>query len=404
MNEAEDARDPLSVLRAISNEKRRKPLFRVYLGYSRGVGTTTAMLDEARRRRGRGTDVLAAAYLVHGPAGTALNDLGGITMRPHGAGNHVLLDVQAVLNRNPDVVCIDDLADKDIAGRPRSEAVAQFLARGIQVLATLHLLSLRSTHELLRDTVGEREPDLLLDDAMLDLIDELEFVDITPQDLLQRVREHSLLTPQDLAFALQREMRPETLETLREIALRLTADHSDRQLADYPAAAPLEFRGRIVVCIPPEPGFVERIRWAASYAAAQDAKLNVVSVVRGRPKTGVGATLAAYEAATRELGGRFQLLHGRRAALAIANYVQDSQATEVILGHRQGRRWPWNTTSELIRKLAGVDVHVVRMRATARSPREGFHHEGPTIPLGPDRGEALNSRGEDSSASPRAKP
>ena len=361
MTEDQDRPDPVSILRAISNEQRRKPLFRVYLGYTRGVGTTTAMLDEARRRRSRGSDVLVAAYRVHGDPGVQLRDLPSPRAGKEPPPGHLPLDVQAVLNRNPEVVCIDDLAERDDRGRPRLESVPQFLARGIQVLATLHVLSLRSTRQLLEGTVGW-ETDLLLDDGVLDLIDELEFVDVTAQDVLQRIKEHAILHPADLAFAMQKEMRPQTLETLREMSLRLTADHSDRQLADYEAAAPLEFRGRIVVCLPPTPGFVERIRWAASYGAANDAKLSVVSVVR-RLGPREREALAAYETVTRECGGQFHVLHGRSAAAAIAAYVQESHATELILGHRRGRRWPWDTTSELVHRLTGVDVHVLSLSA-----------------------------------------
>src|SRR5579864_4246679 len=107
--------DPLLLLKQIASETRRGILFRVYLGYARGVGATSAMLDEARRRAGRGTDVVLAAYRVHGNAEDALRDLevlGAGRARPA----RQQLDVDAVLARNPEVVCIDDLGERD-AGR-----------------------------------------------------------------------------------------------------------------------------------------------------------------------------------------------------------------------------------------------------------------------------------------------
>src|ERR1700674_4382411 len=110
--------DPIELLKQISAETRRRVLFRVYLGYARGVGATTAMLDEGRRRSARGTDVVVGAHRVHGEADQALRNLevrGASRNRPV---EH-RLDVEAVLARNPDVVCIDDLAEFDSIGSPR---------------------------------------------------------------------------------------------------------------------------------------------------------------------------------------------------------------------------------------------------------------------------------------------
>src|SRR5689334_12973218 len=133
----------MQILKRISAETRRRVLFRVYLGYARGVGATTAMLDEGRRRRGRGTDVVAASYRVHGDPDVALRELEvlGAGRRPPPSRS---LDVEAVLARNPEVVCIDDLAEVDAGGAARLESVAKLLAAGVTVLATLHVLSLKS--------------------------------------------------------------------------------------------------------------------------------------------------------------------------------------------------------------------------------------------------------------------
>src|ERR1700686_2938468 len=125
MNGRDNSRpDPLEVLRRVSAETRRRVLFRVYLGYASGVGTTTTLLDECRRRSGRGTDVVVAAYRVHGDPGDELRDLEVL-----GAGRHrpseMHLDVDAVLARNPEVVCIDDIAAPEPDSRPRLEQVSR---------------------------------------------------------------------------------------------------------------------------------------------------------------------------------------------------------------------------------------------------------------------------------------
>lgn len=357
--------DPMHVLRQISAETGRRVLFRVYLGYARGVGATTAMLDEGRRRRGRGTDVVIGAYHVHGDAGFAMRDLGVV-----GGSREVVdakvLDVQAVLARNPEVVCIDDLADVDSGGKLRIEDVSRLMAAGITVLATLHLLSIESMARAYSSMLGGASPPRVIDDVALEAINELELVDVTPADLLQRLREQPVLRPAELAVALQRELRITMLEALRESAFRMIAEHSDRQLVGYMRASgvevPWDVRGRIVLGIPVERGLEGRIRRAAAYAQVQDAKFSVVSVRTRGLNSEQKEWMGAYAALTHQLGGEFVHLHGRSAARALVDYVRESLATELILGHRRRNRWmPGDTTSEIIRRLSGLDVHVLRV-------------------------------------------
>jgi len=356
--------DPMEVLKRVSAETRRRVLFRVYLGYARGAGTTTAMLDEARRRSGRGTDVLVAAHRVHGDADQALRDLEVLGAARHRPAE-MRLDADAVLARNPEVVCIDDLAEPETEGRPRIEAVSRLLAAGITVLATVHVLSIKSTATAFASMLGEEPPRPVIEDAALEAIDELELVDITPADLLQRLREQRVLSPAELALALQRDLRLSALEALRESAFRVIAEHADRQLVSFMresgVESPWEVRGRIVVCIAVQQNLESRIRRAHAYAAAQDAKFAVVSVrTRGLTDEEKG-WMGGYAALTHKLGGEYVHLHGRSVASALVAYIHESLATEVILGHRRRARWlPGDTTSEVIRRLSGVDVHILR--------------------------------------------
>jgi len=359
----------MQILRQISAETRRRVLFRVYLGYARGVGATTVMLDEGRRRRGRGTDVVVASYRVHGDPGFALRDLELL-----GAGrqrrDQQSLDAEAVLARNPDVVCIDDLAEVDQAGRPRIESVASLLAAGTTVLATLHLLSIKTMATAYASMLGSAAPNTAIDDTALDAMDELELIDITPADLLQRLREQGVLNPAQLAVALQRELRLTVLEALRESAFRVIAEHADRQLVGFMresgVTVPWEVRGRIVLGIPVQQGLEYRIRRAAAYAQVQDAKFSVVSVRTRTQSTHEKEWMGSYAALTHQLGGEFIHLHGRSVARALVDYVHESLATEVILGHRRRNRWmPGDTTSGVIRRLSGVDVHILRAEPPA---------------------------------------
>ena len=358
--------DPMQVLKRVSAETRRRVLFRAYLGYARGAGATTAMLDEARRRSDRGTDVVVAAYRVHGDADQALRDLEVIGAARHRPAE-MRLDVDAVLARNPEVVCIDDLAELD-QGRARLESVSRLLAAGITVLATLHVLSVRSTAAAFGPMIGGEPSFAVVEDGALEAIDELELVDITPADLLQRLREQPVLTPAELAVALQRELRFSVLEALRESAFRVIAEQADIQLVRFMRESgvdvPWEVRGRIVLCVPPQRGLEARIRRAHAYAAAQDAKFSVVSVRTRQLTDEEKEWMGGYAALTHQLGGEYVHLHGRSVAPALVDYIHQSLATEVILGHRLRARWvPGSTTSEVIRRLSGVDVHILRANA-----------------------------------------
>ena len=369
MNNDHKRPDPMEVLRQISAETRRRVLFRAYLGYARGVGATTAMLDEARRRSGRGTDVVVASYRVHGSPENELRDLEVIGQRRQRQAQQAF-DIEAVLARNPEVVCIDDLAEVDGSGGARIDHVARLLAAGVTVLATLHLLSIRSMAGMYGSLLGGKTTDALIEDSGLEAIDELELIDITPADLLDRLREQPVLRPAELAVALQRELRPTTLEALRESAFRVIAEHADRQLVGYMRESgvqqPWEVRGRIVLAVPVEKGLENRIRRAAAYAQVQDAKFSVVSVRTRSLSDEQKGFMGAYAALAHQLGGEFVHLHARSVARALVDYVHESLATEVILGHRRRGRWmPGDTTSEVIRRLSGVDVHVLRVESAA---------------------------------------
>jgi len=362
--DCEQRPDPMSLLEDLSLNNRRRAMLRAYLGYATGSGTTTAMLDEARRRAGRGTDVVVASYRVHGDPRQALaglDVLGGLRDAP----SERALEVDAVLARNPEVVCIDDLTGPTTDGGMRIDAVPMLLNAGITVLATLHLLSVRSAADAVSSLLGRPPKPPLIEDELLGMVSEWEIVDLPPADLLERIREDAILSPAQLAQAMQQELRPSVLAMLRESALRMIADHVDRQFVEdlrgVDGNQTAEVRGRVVLGLPVRPGLEERIRKTAQYARSQDATFAVVSVRPAGLSQEDRALLGAYSTLTHQLRGEFVRLRRRAVAPALARYIQQSFATEVVLGHRRRHRWrPWDTTSELIRLLEGVDIHIVR--------------------------------------------
>jgi len=353
---------PEDLLRKQAPTGRRAADVRVYLGYADGSGTTTTLLDEARRRRSRGTDVVVAAISRRVPR----EELGDLELLggPNSAAANDRLDVDALLARNPEVVVIDELNGLDTQGRLRSESIPRMLAAGITVLGTVHLLDLASVRDSYAPLLRERAPGLVLPDDVLNGIDELEIVDVTPAVLLDRLRRGEIMTPAEAARALQAEFRPQILAALREMAFRVIADHTDRRLVAYmrerKIEAPWEARPRLVACIPPRSGMDRRIVRVPRWAAKAAAQLTVVSVRPPNLEEAQRRLLGEYAALVHREGGEFVSLYGRNVAEALAAYIRKTINTEVVLGRRQHPWRPWDTTATLIRMLHDVDIHILR--------------------------------------------
>ena len=366
--EAAERPDSDALLRALHATASRAGL-RVYLGYARGVGTTLAMLEEACRRRGRGTDVVVAAVNTEQrPACVeALQELeliGG----PNSPAAHGHVDVAALLRRNPEVACLDDLAALDSDGRPIAESIPRLLRSGMMLLATLHLTDMRSTVEGMGRILG-RPPEHVVDDSLLDQVTELEIIDITPAALDERLRRGEILPARDAARARTEAFRPDVLAALRELAFRLLAEHTDRRLVAYMRdrgiATPWEVRPRVLLGVPPREGMEDVIRRAAETALRLDGRLTAVTV-RDRPRSEQEIhLLGTYAALTHQLGGEFVTLYERDPAQALTAYARRTLATHVVVTRGRGRR---GTLRQLIRSLSDVDVHILPQPSAQRRP------------------------------------
>ena len=358
--------DPDVLLRDLHPPGGRRAAFRVYLGYARGCGTTSAMLEEGRRRHGRGTDVVVAG-LEPRPGGLPHPSLAGLEVLPGPPG---VLDVDALLSRNPEVACIGSLVRPDTAGSPRYLALARLMAAGITVIGTLHLGELSSLRPSLTPYVP-LEPDTApISDEVLFSADEIEMVDITPEKLVQRLRDGLILPPAQAAAAMQAEFRPAVLKTLREGTFRIVAEHTERRLVRYMQErgidVPWESRVRVLVCVAPRPEAQELIHRGARMAAAMDGTFTVLSVRTRSRSDAEKRMLGQYATLVHELGGEFATVSGSNASEVVVDYARAHLATEVILGRGPRRPawrfWSRTFTSDVIRRLKDVDVHILRTR------------------------------------------
>ena len=220
----QDRPNPNSLLRDLSQTRppgRAPPLHQLRARGRRDH----PMLDEARRRSGRGTDVVVGAVSGGGAARLGSLPLLGGPGSPAARG---VLDVEALLTRNPDVVAIDDLAGLTTTGRMVGHVLPRIRAAGITVIGTVHIADLRSTVALMGTLLNRPKDRPILDNSAVDAADEMELVDVPPVELEERLRQGEIMPPAEALQALQGEFRPEVLTALRETALRRVAEHCDR--------------------------------------------------------------------------------------------------------------------------------------------------------------------------------
>ncbi len=334
----------------VDTGRRRRGAIRVYLGYAPGCGTTTAMLAEAARRRARGGDVVVGAVDAHDRE-AVLADLEGLEL----VGDGRTLDTAAVLARQPEVVCIDDLTEGTTTAERRFAAARRLAEAGITVVGTVQLGKLGSV----------LDGPVLLDEAGLQaLADEIELVDVPPSILADRVRRGEIVPADQVAAALATRYAPDLLRAERERAFALVAEHGERRLAAYegePADQPgADQQPSILACAGPWPGMESLLRRAAALAAGVDGVFRVAVVPSAQPGPDESRLLAEYAALTEQLGGQFVTLAGPSPAAALAEYASEQKVTQLVLARTQSNqpgRYP--VLRELVRVARGVELHVL---------------------------------------------
>jgi NitT/TauT family transport system ATP-binding protein len=323
---------------------RRRGAVRVYLGYAPGCGTTTAMLEEAIRRKSRGTDVVigAAAANDREQVTAELADLEVI-------GNGTTLDTDAVLARRPEVVCVDELTAGTTTAERRFAAARRLTDAGITVVGTVQL--------------GHLGGPFLDVPALLALADEIELVDVPPTILIDRVRRGEIVPAGQIEHELATTYLPDVLQAERERAFGLVAEHGERQLAAYASdSQPLapEPRPSILACVAPWPGMEPLLRRSAALAAQVDGLFAAAAVRLAQPGPQEDQLLAAYSALTAQLGGELTLLAGPAPAAALAEYAAQRRVTEMVLIRAEPNpagRYP--VLRELTRAARDVELHVL---------------------------------------------
>jgi two-component system sensor histidine kinase KdpD len=349
---------------------------RVLLGAAPGVGKTFTMLEEGRRLRAEGRDVVVAVVEHHGRAATSAL-LDGLEVLPRRVVDHrgvTLddLDLDAVLDRRPDVALVDELAHTNAPGSPhakRWQDVAALLDAGIDVISTVNIQHIESLNDVVEGITGivQREtiPDAVLRDA-----DQVELVDLAPQALRGRLSDGLIYPAARVDAALSNYFRLGNLTALRELALLWLADEVDSALKKYRAeqgiSAPWEARERIVVALTGGAEGDTLLRRGARIAArSSGGQLFAVHVTSpdglADPDPSI---LAGQRALVETLGGTFHQVVSERVPEALVEFAKSVDATQLVVGvSRRGRLASLlggsGTSGTVIRLSGDIDVHIV---------------------------------------------
>ena len=356
----------------------KKGQLKIFFGYTENIGKTRAMLKAAQDASAHGMRVLIGTVASH--AGEELRSLmeGMETLPPAMTGGEPSFDLDGALQRAPDLIVMDELAHSNNPAcrhKKRYQDVSELLSAGIHVYTTVNVSNIESLHDTVAaitgDTTWERIPDSVFDRA-----DQVELIDVEPQELLQRVGESGT------------SLTVERLAALREIALRRCADRV-RRLSDA-AREGNTFRTdeHILACLSSAPSNGRIIRTAARMARAFNSRFTALFIetpdfAAASPED--KARLQEHRKLAEELGAAIETVYGEDVPYQIAEFARLSGVTKIVLGRSSlSRRYFWSKpalTEQLVAYAPEMDVHIIPDRGAdvKYRPRKVRKYDGREI-------------------------
>ena len=378
MTANQDRPDPDALLRRVQAEQERgsRATLKVFLGYAPGVGKTYTMLESARRLKDQGIDLAVGCVETHGRAETA-DLLAGLETLPrrdavYRGARLSEFDLDRALARRPEVLLLDELAHTNAPGSrhaKRWQDVTELLDAGISVHTTLNVQHLESLNDVVAQitTVRVRET---VPDSVLERADEIEIVDLPPEELLERLREGKVYVPDQARLAAGHFFRRGNLLALRELCLRRAAERIDADVLayrrDHDIQATWPAAERILVCVGPSPSSARVIRgarrmaaglrapWVAAYADAPDA-YPMTQEDRER--------LQAHLRLAESLGEEVLRLSGSHVSDELLGYAREHNVTRIVIG-KPTHPWWWDMlrgslVNQLVRGSGDLEVHFI---------------------------------------------
>jgi len=371
---------------------RKRGRLKVFLGMSPGVGKTYEMLRAARRRKAEGDDVVVGVVETHGRKETMslLRGLEVMARSPIAYRDRTLLefDLDGAVARRPGLLLVDEYAHSNAPGSrhpKRWQDVEEILDAGIDVWTTLNVQHLESLSDVVLRITGVRQRESVPDSA-LSRADDIELVDITPEELRKRLAEGKVYVPETARLASDNFFKVENLTALRELALRRAAQTVDDQLVarlrEQGVPGPWAAGERILVLIAGDAMAAPLVRAGRRLSdMMMDAPWTVTHVDRpSGARHGVGSAGKLSDALklAEQLGGRTVVLSGDDVVRAVMDHAHQNNVTQIVLAKgRDSRLSEWlgrSLAAELLRQARGVAVHVITdgvdlEEKTLREPR-----------------------------------
>src|SRR5271169_2744261 len=345
--DSEHRPSPEALLEAARREERRVGKLRIFVGAAPGVGKTYEMLQQAQARRKDGYDVVAGIVETHGRRDTEAL-LAGLEIVPRRKAQYKEqgleeMDLDAIIARRPQIVLVDELAHTNVEGSRHPKRyldVEEILSHGIDVYSTINIQHIDSLNDVVAQITHVRVRETV-PDAVFDRADSVELVDLTPDDLIQRLKEGKVYVPKQAERALEHFFSPANLTALRELALRRTAERVDEQLLTQMQAGaisgPWAAGERVLVCVSEDPRTAGLVRYAKRLADRLHAPW-IALYVEGRRSLQIGEEDRDRIADTLRLaitlGGEAITLPAgdRNIADDVIGYAQASNVTQIVIG------------------------------------------------------------------------
>src|SRR5215468_2318551 len=378
---------PEALLETARREESRVGKLRIFVGAARGVGKTYEMLLQARARKADGYDVIIGVVETHGRKETEalLEGLEIVSRRRIEYRGQWLeeMDLDAIIARRPQIVLVDELAHSNVAGSRHPKRyldVEELLSHGIDVYSAVNIQHIDSLNDVVAQITHVRVRETV-PDSIFDRADAVELVDLTPDDLIERLKEGKVYVPKQAERALEHFFSPANLTALRELALRRTAERVDEQLLSEMQAraiqGPWAAGERILVCVSEDRRAAGLVRyakrladrlhgpWTALYVEGQRS-LQYTEEDRDR----IADTLRLADA----LGGEAVTIPSveRKIADDVIGYAESHNVTHIIIGKSSRSRWfeilHGSVVHDLVRRSGNISVHVIAGDAVGGEP------------------------------------
>jgi two-component system sensor histidine kinase KdpD len=386
MSEAERP-DPDALLARMKREETEstRGKLKIFFGMSPGVGKTYAMLQAARQKQAEGCEVVIGVVETHGRKETEAL-LEGMPIMPRAQIEYrgttlTEMDLDAILTWHPGLAVVDELAHTNASGSrhpKRYQDVLELLDAGIDVFTTLNVQHVGSRSDTVRQITGAPVSETV-PDTVLDLANEIVLVDLTPEQLRARLAEGKVYLGERAEWAAKNFFRESNLTALREMALRLVAEHVDRDLRDIMSeekiAGPWKSGDRLLVAVSASPYSERLIRYTRRLAASMEASWIVANIEKPQPLSQEEqARLTRYLGLARQLGAEVISTPGTEIGEALLGIAHQHNVTQIVIGKPMGARWTSlfkrDPVRWLMRHSGNIDIHMIPAEELVQPRRE----------------------------------